>query len=205
MSDEQRSVTGWIGQLKMGDNSEAARLVWDRYFHQLARLAQSWLRTAAGGVVDGEDVALSAIDSFCRGVGEGRFPSLANRNELWKLLYTITARKAFNRRRREAQLKRGGGRVVADIDLGAEGSDGNALARFADDELGPELTVAVADEMRHLFAVLEDESLRVVALLRMEGYTNDDIAAALDCSLRSVERRVQTIRTTWESASAAQI
>jgi DNA-directed RNA polymerase specialized sigma24 family protein len=32
----------------------------------------------------------------------------------------------------------------------------------------------------------------------MEGYLNDEIATTLDCGLRTVERRVQTIRDIWE-------
>ncbi len=195
------SVTRWIGDLKLGDSGEAARLLWERYFEQLARLAQSWLQSSARGVADGEDVALSAFDSFCRGTAEGRFPQLANRDELWKLLFTITARKAANQRRRERQLKRGGGRLVAGADIGGEAADFDPLAQVADNDLGPEFTAAVADEIRKLFAELPEEALRVVALLRMEGYSNEEIASALDCGLRSVERKVQLIRAAWESAS----
>ena len=196
------SVTRWIGDLKLGGGSgEAARLLWERYFEQLARLAQSWLQSAARGVADGEDVALSAFDSFCRGTAEGRFPQLANRDELWRLLFTITARKAANQRRRERQLKRGGGRLVAGVDLDGGAAKGDALAQVAGTDLGPEYTAAVADEIRRLFTELPDESLRVVALLRMEGYSNEEIATALDSSLRSVERKVQLIRAAWERAS----
>jgi DNA-directed RNA polymerase specialized sigma24 family protein len=197
---DEHSVTRWIEDLKLGDSGEAARRLWERYFGQLARLAHLWLQAAARGVADGEDVALSAFDSFCRGTAEGRFPELANRDELWKLLFTITARKAANQRRRERQLKRGGGRSIAGVDLDGDAPKNDALAQVAATELGPEFTAAVVDEIRRLFGDLQDESLRVVALLRMEGYSNEEIASALDCSLRSIERKVQSIRATWERA-----
>ena len=32
----------------------------------------------------------------------------------------------------------------------------------------------------------------------MEGYTNDQIALALEISLRSVERKLELIRKAWE-------
>jgi DNA-directed RNA polymerase specialized sigma24 family protein len=45
---------------------------------------------------------------------------------------------------------------------------------------------------------LEDLKLRLVALMKMQGYTNVEIAAKLGCALRSVERKLRLIRTQWE-------
>ena len=36
-----------------------------------------------------------------------------------------------------------------------------------------------------------------VALLMPEGYSNEEIARSLDCSLRTVERRLEVIRKRW--------
>jgi hypothetical protein len=52
------------------------------------------LRATSRRVADEEDVALSAFDSFCAGAERGRFPDLKDRDNLWALLVTITARKA---------------------------------------------------------------------------------------------------------------
>ena len=46
-ADSGNSVTQWVNDLKAGDRGEAARLLWQRYFERLARLAQGRLRTAA--------------------------------------------------------------------------------------------------------------------------------------------------------------
>ena len=51
-------------------------------------------RRRPGCAADEEDVALSAFDSFCRGDGAGRFPRLDDRDDLWRLLLLLTARKA---------------------------------------------------------------------------------------------------------------
>jgi hypothetical protein len=59
------SVTRCIVLLKAGE-SAAAQEIWDRYFGRLVALARARLRTAARRVADEEDVALSALDSFCR-------------------------------------------------------------------------------------------------------------------------------------------
>ncbi|QEH37404.1 ECF sigma factor [Aquisphaera giovannonii] len=195
MPGDDHSVTLWLSDLKGGKTQDAVSRLWNRYFHRLARVAESRLRsTSAGNLVDGEDIAASALEAFCRGASEGRYAGVAGRDDLERLLYTITVRKALKQRRREHQLKRGGGRILAS---GGADSDG-PLDELADQDPGPALTAAVEDEIRHLFASLADESLRIVALLRMEGFSNNQIARALDCSLRSVERKVETIRQAWE-------
>jgi len=55
----------------------------------------------------------------------------------------------------------------------------------------------VADEARRLFEKLADDSLREVVRLRLEGYSNDEIARALNCGLRTVERKLAVIRKRW--------
>src|SRR5260370_6120356 len=86
-SESEGSVTRWIGDLKSGGES-AAQQLWERYFERLVRLARKKLQKARRprAVEDEEDAALSAFDSFCRGVDRGRFPRLADRDDLWRLL-----------------------------------------------------------------------------------------------------------------------
>src|SRR5262249_13252080 len=111
--DEGGSVTCWLGHLKDGDQA-AAQPLWERYFSRLVVVARGKLkklrRTTADQ--DEEDAALSAFNSFCDGAARGRFPQLADRDDLWRLLVVITARKALAQAHREGRKKRGGGRVV---------------------------------------------------------------------------------------------
>ena len=81
--------------------------------------------------------------------------------------------------------------MLAEADLG--GSD-QALARVVGDEPTPEFAAMVAEECRLRLDGLRDETLRRVALLRMEGYGNEEIAARLGLGLRSVERKLEVIR-----------
>jgi WD40 repeat protein len=87
------SVSLWINQLKDGDD-EAVQKLWHAYFHRLVALARTKLRGVQRRAEDEEDAAPSAFDSFCRGAEHGRFPQLNNREDLWRLLVMITARKA---------------------------------------------------------------------------------------------------------------
>src|SRR5262249_25646224 len=155
----------------------------------LVRLARERLRAAPGGVGDAEDAALSAFHSLCRGVAHGRFPRLGGRDDLWRLLATITTRKAADMIQSEPRPKRGGGRVLSENDR--NGDDEQGFGTLAGPEPTPALVSLMGEEVRRLFELLPDEVLRVVALLKMEGHTNEEIAASLDCSLRSVERKLE--------------
>ena len=110
------SVTRLIGMLKGGDG-EAAQRLWEAYFERLVALARAKLRGVPMRAADEEDVALSAFDSFCRRAEAGRFPRLADRDDLWQLLFVITVRKALNLVRHEGRASRGGGRVFSLSDL----------------------------------------------------------------------------------------
>ena len=77
-------ITQWIVQLQNGDATAAQRL-WEIYFQRLVSLARAKLAVTPRRIADEEDVALSAFNSFFQGVEKGRFPQLADRNNLWRL------------------------------------------------------------------------------------------------------------------------
>jgi DNA-directed RNA polymerase specialized sigma24 family protein len=47
---------------------------------------------------------------------------------------------------------------------------------------------------------LPDKSLCSIAVKKLEGWSNREIAEQLDCSLRSVERKLAVIRGFWSDA-----
>jgi DNA-directed RNA polymerase specialized sigma24 family protein len=194
--DSEGSVTTWIASVKAGDG-DAAQMLWRRYFESLVRLARERLRGERRAVADEEDAALAAFDSFCRGAARGRYPQLDDRDDLWHLLVVITERKAFDQAQRERRLKRGGGKILGTRDPAAGDDLDGALANVVVGEPTPEFAALVADECRVLLGRLRDDSLRAVAHLRMEGYSNEEIADRLGCSLRTVARKLEIIRRTW--------
>jgi DNA-directed RNA polymerase specialized sigma24 family protein len=198
---DQGSVTHWLGDLRAGDR-EAAQPLWDRYFQRLVVLARARLRAvhAATADADEEDAALSAFDSFCAGVERGRYAQLSDRDNLWRLLVTITGRKALDHAERQRRQKRGGGRLrnEADLDGGRSGGPAMTLEQLAGQEPTPEFAALVAEEYRNRLEALEDETLRRVATWKLEGYTNEEIAARLGCALRTVANKLKLIRLKWE-------
>jgi DNA-directed RNA polymerase specialized sigma24 family protein len=191
------SITRLIALLKEGDRA-AAQPLWDAYFRRLVGLARARLRGTPRGMADEEDVALSAFDSFCRRAERGSFPQLADRDDLWQLLFVLTVRKAIGLARHQGRARRGGGRMASLDELASWDLDA-ALGP----EPTPELAAQMADECRRLLDGLGDETLRAVARWKMEGWTNREIAERLGCVENTVERKLRSIRRLWcEEATA---
>jgi DNA-directed RNA polymerase specialized sigma24 family protein len=190
------SVTHWLDLLRAGE-SAAAQPLWQRYCDQLVRLARRKLGTASRRVADEEDVALSAFASFCRGAGQGRFPDLGDRDNLWRVLVVLTARKAARQLRDQNRLRRGGGRVLGEAELPADDPEAAGLAEVVGHEPTPEFAASVAEQCQRLLGLLGAE-LRQVALWKMEGHSNAEIAQQLGCIERTVERKLRVIRNLWE-------
>jgi DNA-directed RNA polymerase specialized sigma24 family protein len=198
------SISQYIDRLKVGDPA-AAQQLWEGYFQRLVALARARLQGLPRRAADEEDVALSAFASFCRGVERGRFPQLQDRADLWKLLVTLTARKAAHLRRDEQRQKRGGGAVRGESALLRAGDAGESetgpaagLERVLSQEPTPAFAAEVAEQCQRLLGSLGDADLQAIALGKMEGDTNEEIAARLGCALSTVERRLRLIRQIWE-------
>ena len=86
-----QSVTWWIQSLKEGDE-QAAQELWQRYFQRMAALARQRLGENSRRVQDEHDIAISVFKSLCEGAGRGDLAGLGGRDDLWRLLATITVR-----------------------------------------------------------------------------------------------------------------
>jgi DNA-directed RNA polymerase specialized sigma24 family protein len=186
------SITALIERLEAGDH-EAAQPLWERYYPRLVGLARERLRGTPRRVADEQDVALSAFDSFCRGVEQGRFPQLKDRDGLWALLVLITVRKAADLVQYNRRERRGGGQVRGDSAFGGPGREGGLDGVAADDPT-PDVAAQLAEEFQRLLDRLGSDELRSIAVWKLEGYTNAEIAERLGCAAVSVERRLRLIR-----------
>jgi DNA-directed RNA polymerase specialized sigma24 family protein len=191
------SVTRLIGMLKQGDRV-ASQQLWEAYFGRLVGLARARLKNTVLLVADEEDVALSAFESFYRRAERGQFPQLQDRDDLWQLLFVLTVRKAINLVHYQGRKSRGGGRVHSLQDLAAVGAE-----EILGTEPSPELAAQMTEECQRLLTRLGDETLRNVALWKMEGYTNMEIAAKLGCVEQTGERKLRAVRRTWSSEVSA--
>jgi DNA-directed RNA polymerase specialized sigma24 family protein len=191
--------TSWIGRVKGGDPA-AAQELFQEYFQRLVRFAQRKLAAAPRRAADEEDVVLSAINSFCLGAAQGKFPQLKDRDGLWRLLVTITARKALRQAQHARRQKRGGGKVRGEsVFLGTDAAAGDGIDQIVGREPTPAFAAELTEEFQRLLDRLGDETLCEVAVLKMQGHTNQEIAAELGCALRSVERKLRGIRRIWSA------
>ncbi len=187
-------VTAWIVGLKRGE-TVAAQHLWEHYYQRLLNLAAQRLPGHMRRAFDEEDVVLSAIDSFCRGAAKGRFPDLADRNSLWALLIVITQRKCRAKLRHHSAQKRGGGKVQGESAF--DPSSGGGISDVIGQDPTPQFAAQMTEEVERLLNMLGDEVTRQLAILKMEGYTNQEAAAHLSCSQTTIERRLRLIRKTW--------
>ena len=190
MSDE-KSVSHWIDQVKDGD-SIAAHQLWQHYFDRLVRAVRQNLRGHNRGMADEEDIVVSVFESFYRAAEDGRFPELTGRDDLWRLLLRMSARKIIDKRRRESRKRRGAGARVGSLDRG--GDDDNAIIQVIGDEPTPEMVLMMAESFEQLLAHLGGGHLQDIAVGKLEGFSNAELAERLHCSERTIERRLHLIR-----------
>lgn len=181
------SISRCLAGVRNGDE-RAVQDLWEQYYERMVRLAAGRLRGRPPGIADEEDVALSAFDSFCEASRRGRFPKLADRYGLWRLLLRMTVRKVVDAVRYEDRDKRGGP------------AGGNVAPEDVEQVVGtaptPEFAAAAAEAFENRLASLEPK-YREVALLRFEGYSVAEVAERLERPKRTIERRLEYIRTKW--------
>lgn len=188
--ESNNSITQFFAAVRGGD-SDAARQLWERYFPRLYGLARKALGNRPLLAADADDAVNSAFATFFQRAREGGFDHDLNRHELWALLAMIAVRKARKLTRQELAAKRGGGKVLDEAALSPD-SDEAGIAAVAAQPAG-EFDL----HCEELLAQLDDEQ-RNIALLRLLGHKNREIAELLSCTERKVERKLKLIRLTWD-------
>jgi DNA-directed RNA polymerase specialized sigma24 family protein len=197
------SVTRWLHGVKAGESADIERL-WNRYFQRLVRLAGAKLPGHCRRAFDEEDVAISAFQSFCDRACRGQFPNLRGRDDLWRLLATLTVRKATLTIRHQTRQKRGGGRVLGEsafVARNRESETASGITAILSREPSPDDAARFADAIDHLIARLADQTLKTIALRKLKGDTVEEIGASLGTSTRTIDRKLRLIRAIWEEAA----
>lgn len=189
---ESESVTGWLTRLKLGRSSAAGQL-WRRYVEQLVRLARRKLANCDRGLADEEDVVLSVFNAFLNGVDDQRFLELDDRDDLWQILVMLTDRKAIALRRRGQAIKRGAGQVRVEP---------TRLDEVTAKEPTPAFALEMVEQLQRRLSGLQDPLLREIAVGKLQGYTQKELARQLNVSLRTVERKLSLIRRKWSDEVA---
>lgn len=196
---ETDDVTRWLHSMSQ-HSSQAMEAIWQAYFEQLAQFAKGRLAQAPRRAADEEDIALSAMMSFYKGAKAKRFPKLDDRHDLWKILLTITARKVQKRVRHQTAQKRGGGRERGESAFTASHSESDraGIGEVLGNEPTPEFAASIAEEFQTLLTALDDPTLKEIALLKFQAFSNEEIAEQQQCAVRTIERKLRVIRSKWQ-------
>jgi len=179
-------VTDWLNDLRAGDDVAAARL-WKYLQPRLTELGRRSLRSADSACYDEDDVAQSAFHALCAAVRNGQYDELENRSSIWSLVATIAMNKVRRRANYNSATRRGGEMVRI------EAGDADMLST----DLSSEEQVMMQEECERLIALLSRDEVKEVAMLKVEGHTNEEIATLQGCTRRSVQRRLDIIRSIW--------
>ena len=177
-----------IGGLRTG-NAEVLQEFMGRYRPALERLASRRIDRGLQRRVGPETIAQSVCRTFMRRTREGQF-ELTDGESLWGLLCALALTKIREKIRFHRRQKRDIDREVA--------LDGAAEAAAP----SPEAQVAFADQLEHEIASFSEEE-RLIFDLRLQGSTQEGIAAQAACSESTVRRVLKRMEIRLRAAFEA--
>ena len=186
VTNNDENTTEWITRLKSGDESAMEELV-DAFYDRLVRLAKHRMVGMPPQVADDEGAVISALRSFFSCIEDGQFSRVQDDHDLWRVLATITARKAIRQCRVYLKQSGEGGNIKRDFDLQ------NLVSR----EPSPEAESQMIEEFQRRIDSLEDATLRDVVFLKLEGFDAKEIAEKLSLHVRYVQRKLKLVESIW--------
>lgn len=190
-------MSNWISKLGDG-NPDAMEIAFKRYFNKLISLASYRMKGIDQAVCSGEDLALSAINSFCVGVQNGRI-QLSSEEELWGCLFCITVRKVSAEKRRKFSQKRGGNTAKFSGDAMMEEDGDTLFDSIAGTEPSPELAIQMAETTDELLGLFDKNSTQhKIISMKLQGVTVQKIAQELELLPRTIFWHLKTIRINWD-------
>ena len=202
------SATRWIPGLKRGDQ-EAQTWLLARYYQRIMSLAEERLGPGSRRAADEEDVASEVFRQFLERAESNGFRQLEDRTDLEGILRMLTHRRATDTyrtamARRKFEL---GESAFGDVAGGhphrSLDAQPSALSADRDDALTREL----AEIIRGLFRSIECDELKLeqIALLRLQGFSADEIAEQIGELRRTVYRRLELIRNRWRESLGPEV
>jgi len=198
--NEQANVnlSGLLQRIQANRDESACAELWRAVYEPLVDIARRRIIGQNRRAADEEDVALSALNSFIHAAEAGRLNGIHDTTDLWRVLTTITARKANAYLMRELAEKRGQGLVRGDSAFHIGGNVPSPGFDTVPDPGDPHRFVdLLIGECRERIESLPEPVLRTIAIKRMEGYEVTEIASQLGIATATVKRKLARIRGLW--------
>jgi len=179
-------------RLKAGDQ-QVARQVFVRFVGRLVALAGSRLEGKVRRKVDPEDVVQSVFNSFFARHKADQY-QLADWDGLWGLLAAITIRKCGHK----IEHFRAACRDLADEESTSFLTDASRADWVAAASDPTPAQIAMFDET--ILGILQEmeERERHIFLLALQGWSSEEIAAEVGCSIRTARRVLHHARMQLE-------
>ena len=185
MSESNKTTQRWVHAFKQSDDTAIGEF-WKEHEIRLKRIAARYISVPLKQRFDEQDIAQSAFRSFARQMHEHDF-DFENRNDVANLLFAIAANKAKEKARYHLRQKRG---IDQEVYI-------SHLANLDRTEPTPDEQFAFNEILELIGDFPEDE--QKIIQLRMDGYSQKDIATQLRCSERTVRRKLKVIQKQLES------
>ncbi len=186
MSTGDLDDKNWLEKFREGDEQAAGKL-FQRHANQLLELARQRISQRFASRVDPEDVVQSVFRTFFKRARQGEF-TLREKDDLVKLLVRITVYKtlrqiAFHQQaKRDARQESGTGEVNQD-----------QLLAVMSKGATPEEAVIFLDELETFLDQQSPTDCKICEM-RIEGYSNAEIAEALGINERRIRRLMERLR-----------
>ena len=175
--------------LRRGDVGSIAEFC-RRYGPMIERLAERRLSAPLKRRIGADDVAQSVCRTFVRRAGEGEF-ELADGGGLWGLLCAIALTKIREQTRFHLRQKRSL-RDERHLDS-VTGEGERKVPETANSEPTPDAIAEVADTFDKLLVAFDEEERRIIEL-KLQDYTQEEIAERMQCSDRTIRRFLKRVQ-----------
>ncbi len=180
--------------MRQGDPVAIEKLV-ARYFKKIANFANKRLRRGIHVLDDGEDIAISVLQSITSNSAKGRFPNLQDRDDLWLMMIMIAQHDVIDKQRPASRRERRSESMLTMTDL-LETYNIN-LDLFLSQRDSHTKLMEIAECWEDLLKSLPDERCRDIAQLKLKGHSNLEIAGLLRLIPKTVDRKIKMIMQRW--------
>ena len=174
-------------------NPDAVSKLVERYFRKIAQYSNKRLDARMRVAEDGEDIAIMVLDTLTRNAQLGLFPNIQHREDLWLILILLTQQLVIERKR-QANLERPVIHNMTDLLTRANESH----ETYLQEDQAQSRILEIVDCWNELLKSLDNDRSRDIARLKLQGFSNREIATVLQIVPKTVDRKVNAIMQRWQ-------
>jgi RNA polymerase sigma-70 factor (ECF subfamily) len=192
---DEAQFDAMVRGLVAGDHQAYAEF-WERYGQRLKGVVRSKFPISLKRRLEPDDLVQSACRSFFRRATAGQL-ELSDGESLWRLICAIALNKMKMKQRFHYAQRRG---VTRERDLASEPHDSNSdMYEPAAKGDSPDDAAMFADQLEQIMLLLNTTEQQILQL-RLEDFTNEEIADQLRRSERTVRRILKRLQGKLEAA-----